>query len=92
MTTKEMVLAKKMMDEQTMKAIVGRMSNLAGHNEMKKSAPRRVILYTEMVSAVVARIVIPASRASSVRAKRTDWTTRTVLCCFSLPASLGSKS
>lgn len=92
MTTKEMALVRKMIDEQMIRAVVGRISNSAGHNEMMKSAPECVLLYTESVSAEVPRIVSPASKASSVKEKRTDSTMRAVRCLFSYPTSLVSNS
>lgn len=74
MTSKETVLAREMIAEQMMRAVVGRMSNSAGHKEMGKSVPRLVLLYTESVSAAVPRVVRPARRARSVAPKRTDST------------------
>jgi len=90
MTTSEMVLARKMIAEQMMRAVVGRISNSAGHNEMMKSALRCVLLYTESVSADVPRIVREARTARRVRAKRVDSTMRAIRCLFSYPASLSN--
>ena len=44
MTIKEIVLAREMIAEQITSAVVGRISNSVGHNEMTNSSPRCVLL------------------------------------------------
>ena len=87
MTTNDIELVRKTIAAQMMRASVGLISNSVGHNEIKKSELRCVLLYTDRVSADVPIIVRPASNARRVKANRTDSATRDVRCLLSYPAS-----
>lgn len=92
LTAREMALVRTIIAPQTINAMVGRISKSVGHSGRKKFWLRCVLLYTPSVSAEVPTITMADTRARTVRPRRADSTTRSVLMVFCCSISRVSNS